>query len=160
MRRTPTTPSQCFSKLQRAPRAAPDRRPPVGMSFQIAPLRAPCHDPPRRNVLESCNAPSPHDAVAGHGLRMFCPLPQHPLPSQPACNGGDRCAQPIFIEIDEDTRDLEPGTLLIAEKPVMLWNVFPFHPHEADDPMSNRCHTRSERGHWSARQWWFRRCSG
>ena len=30
-------------------------------------------------------------------------------------------------------------------KPVMLWNVFPFHPHEAGDPMSNRCHTRAER---------------
>lgn len=29
--------------------------------------------------------------------------------------------------------------------PVMLWNVFPFHPHERDDPMSNRCHTRLER---------------
>lgn len=29
--------------------------------------------------------------------------------------------------------------------PVVLWNVFPFHPHLADDPMSNRCHTRSER---------------
>jgi uracil-DNA glycosylase len=31
------------------------------------------------------------------------------------------------------------------DQPVMLWNVFPFHPHEAGDPMSNRCHTRSER---------------
>jgi len=30
-------------------------------------------------------------------------------------------------------------------RPVMLWNVFPFHPHESDDPMSNRCHTRAER---------------
>jgi uracil-DNA glycosylase len=30
-------------------------------------------------------------------------------------------------------------------QPVMLWNVFPFHPHEVDDPMSNRCHTRAER---------------
>jgi uracil-DNA glycosylase len=29
--------------------------------------------------------------------------------------------------------------------PLFLWNVFPFHPHEAGDPMSNRCHTRSER---------------
>jgi uracil-DNA glycosylase len=30
-------------------------------------------------------------------------------------------------------------------QPVMLWNVFPFHPHEEGDPMSNRCHTRAER---------------
>jgi hypothetical protein len=30
-------------------------------------------------------------------------------------------------------------------RPVMLWNVFPFHPHGADDPMSNRCHKKSER---------------
>ena len=30
-------------------------------------------------------------------------------------------------------------------EPVVLWNVFPFHPHEADDPLSNRCHTASER---------------
>ena len=29
--------------------------------------------------------------------------------------------------------------------PVVLWNVFPLHPHEADDPFSNRCHTRIER---------------
>jgi hypothetical protein len=30
-------------------------------------------------------------------------------------------------------------------QPVMLWNVFPFHPHETGAPLSNRCHTRSER---------------
>lgn len=30
-------------------------------------------------------------------------------------------------------------------RPVMLWNVFPFHPHDADNPMSNRCHRRAER---------------
>lgn len=29
--------------------------------------------------------------------------------------------------------------------PVVLWNVFPLHPHEADDPMSNRSHSRAER---------------
>lgn len=30
-------------------------------------------------------------------------------------------------------------------QPVVLWNVFPLHPHDADDPFSNRCHTRAER---------------
>lgn len=29
--------------------------------------------------------------------------------------------------------------------PVVLWNVFPLHPHETDDPLSNRCHSRVER---------------
>lgn len=28
--------------------------------------------------------------------------------------------------------------------PVFLWNVFPFHPHAADDPFTNRAHTRRE----------------
>ncbi|GAW39754.1 Uracil DNA glycosylase superfamily protein [Brevundimonas sp. SH203] len=32
-----------------------------------------------------------------------------------------------------------------VRQPVVLWNVFPFHPHMAGDPMSNRCHTRAER---------------
>ncbi len=28
---------------------------------------------------------------------------------------------------------------------VFFWNVFPFHPFEAGQPLSNRCHTREER---------------
>ena len=32
----------------------------------------------------------------------------------------------------------------VAE-PVLLWNVFPLHPHEPDQPVSNRCHTARER---------------
>lgn len=32
-----------------------------------------------------------------------------------------------------------------VQQPAFLWNVFPLHPHDAQDPMSNRCHTRSER---------------
>ena len=31
------------------------------------------------------------------------------------------------------------------QRPILLWNVFPLHPHERDDPMSNRCHNRAER---------------
>ena len=30
-------------------------------------------------------------------------------------------------------------------QPVVLWNIFPLHPHEAGIPFSNRCHTRAER---------------
>jgi hypothetical protein len=30
-------------------------------------------------------------------------------------------------------------------EPTVLWNIFPLHPHEAGDPFSNRCHTRTER---------------
>lgn len=31
------------------------------------------------------------------------------------------------------------------EVPVFLWNVFPLHPHESDDPFSNRSHNSRER---------------
>jgi len=31
------------------------------------------------------------------------------------------------------------------EQPVFLWNIFPLHPFEPGEPMTNRCHTRAER---------------
>lgn len=31
------------------------------------------------------------------------------------------------------------------DRPIFLWNVFPLHPHEIGEPLSNRCHTRHER---------------
>ncbi len=37
------------------------------------------------------------------------------------------------------------GALSRIEQPVVLWNVFPLHPHEKEDPLTNRCHTRAER---------------
>ena len=30
-------------------------------------------------------------------------------------------------------------------EPIFMWNAFPFHPHQPDNPMSNRCHTSAER---------------
>ena len=35
--------------------------------------------------------------------------------------------------------------LLRLAQPVFLWNVFPFHPHRSDEPMSNRRHSAKER---------------
>ena len=36
-------------------------------------------------------------------------------------------------------------SLTAIDQPVMLWNVFPLHPHGPGDPLSNRCHSRVER---------------
>ena len=35
--------------------------------------------------------------------------------------------------------------LAVVPEPVFLWNVFPLHPHEANDPFSNRSHKPHER---------------
>ncbi|MEP3638262.1 MAG: uracil-DNA glycosylase, partial [Paracoccaceae bacterium] len=32
-----------------------------------------------------------------------------------------------------------------VSRKIFFWNVFPFHPHEADEPQTNRMHTRRER---------------
>lgn len=47
--------------------------------------------------------------------------------------------------VGERTASVIWQMLLRLGEPVFLWNVFPLHPHEPNDPMSNRCHTRRER---------------
>jgi hypothetical protein len=49
---------------------------------------------------------------------------------------------PVVIE---RTAGVVWQTLKLINRPVFLWNVFPLHPHEPNDPLSNRCHTRAER---------------
>ena len=45
----------------------------------------------------------------------------------------------------ERTATIVWRALRLIDRPIFLWNVFPLHPHEPSDPMSNRCHTRAER---------------
>lgn len=47
--------------------------------------------------------------------------------------------------VAERTAGIVWRAILRLEKPVFTWNVFPLHPHEQQDSMTNRCHTRAER---------------
>lgn len=49
------------------------------------------------------------------------------------------------LPIAERTATVIWTVLKNLRRPVFLWNVFPLHPHEPGDPMSNRCHTSEER---------------
>jgi len=47
--------------------------------------------------------------------------------------------------VGEKTAAVVWRMLLSINRPIFLWNVFPLHPFEDGDPMTNRCHTREER---------------
>jgi hypothetical protein len=47
--------------------------------------------------------------------------------------------------VAERTAAVVWNLLQMIGEPAVLWNVFPLHPHEENDPFSNRCHTRVER---------------
>lgn len=47
--------------------------------------------------------------------------------------------------IKEYTATIIWGALSEIEENIFLWNVFPFHPHESDNPFSNRIHSKLER---------------
>jgi hypothetical protein len=47
--------------------------------------------------------------------------------------------------VSERTAAVVWRSLRSIGRPIFLWNVFPLHPHQPGQPMSNRCHTRAER---------------
>jgi hypothetical protein len=47
--------------------------------------------------------------------------------------------------VAERTAAIVWSVLTRIGEPAVLWNIFPLHPHGADDHFSNRCHTRAER---------------
>jgi hypothetical protein len=47
--------------------------------------------------------------------------------------------------VGERTATIIWQVLTDLNRPIFLWNVFPLHPHNDGDSMSNRCHTRAER---------------
>ena len=47
--------------------------------------------------------------------------------------------------VAERTAAIIWGILSRIKVPVFLWNVFPLHPHEPDNPFSNRSHNSHER---------------
>lgn len=49
------------------------------------------------------------------------------------------------VAVAERTAAVIWGVLSRISNHVFLWNVFPLHPHESDDPLSNRSHNASER---------------
>lgn len=47
--------------------------------------------------------------------------------------------------VTERTATVIWRALEAIRRPIFLWNVFPLHPHERNDPLSNRPHSRTER---------------
>jgi hypothetical protein len=67
--------------------------------------------------------------MSTHAQRWGVSL-ERPTKGQPVA---ERTAAVIWTALEE------------IEIPVFLWNVFPLHPHEHDDPFSNRAHNARER---------------
>lgn len=47
--------------------------------------------------------------------------------------------------VSERTASVIWQVLERIDRPIFLWNVYPLHPHAADDPFSNRSHNAAER---------------
>ena len=51
----------------------------------------------------------------------------------------------IGLPVKERSANAIWGLLATISYPIMMWNVFPFHPHDPDNPFTNRSHTAEER---------------
>jgi hypothetical protein len=67
--------------------------------------------------------------ISAHARRWHIPV-ERPTKGAPLA---ERTAAVIWTVLEE------------IEAPVFLWNVFPLHPHEPNDPFSNRAHNARER---------------
>ena len=81
------------------------------------------------------------------GRRTGVPLTDevHLVPAGVLLGGIDLKRATKGPAVAERTARVVWSLLLHIGEPVVLWNVFPLHPHEKDDPLSNRGHTRAER---------------
>lgn len=59
----------------------------------------------------------------------------------PGCTSRQATKGPVFTE---RTAAEIWGVLKVIKNPPLLWNVFPFHPHEAQNPLTNRRFTAKE----------------
>lgn len=48
------------------------------------------------------------------------------------------------ITIKEQTATTIWSKLQNIDEKIFLWNIFPFHPHLIDEPLTNRCHNKRE----------------
>lgn len=81
------------------------------------------------------------------GRRTGIPLTDEAHLNDASClfKGAELARATIGAVVAERTATVTWEQLSAIGKPVMLWNVFPLHPHAPGDAMTNRCHTKSER---------------
>lgn len=46
--------------------------------------------------------------------------------------------------IAERTASIVWKAVGLVDRSIFLWNIFPLHPHQPDEPLTNRCHKRFE----------------
>ena len=116
------------------------------------------HDAPKRrsqtllDVLESATKKNVHSMWIGRdlghrgGRRTGLALTDDRHSSVHAARWEVSIQRPTTGEVViEQTATVIWNVLARLDRPIFLWNVFPLHPHKADNPFSNRPHNSLER---------------